>query len=330
MRSAIRIILLLVLALTQAALAVPDRDARGDSIENFTALQSKIKVTLPQRNFVEGERIPLNYSIFNTGKEVVRLFPAGDYRYSFQIIIKDEDDRLLAPIEDPDFHDPILKRRNTIVNLVGDENKEIILHKNESFSKTIYLDELYSFHPGHKYFVTGYFYPNYTEDKKSFLRSENTSSFLFQKAKRDRNYTPLAQNIGETGKITPEETIFLFLGSEMKKNWESHFKWIDFSEYILNYDRFSGMYVESPVSDRDSVVEEFKEYLTTAPSGNLKYFKVLKVDYPSKNDARVQVYVERMQGRFKTRYEYSYSMKKNEGDHFGFWQIKNLLVKVKK
>jgi len=310
--------------------AVPDRDARGERVENFTALQSRIKIQLPQRNFLEGERIPLQYSITNSGKEVVRLFPAGDYRYSFQIIIKDEDDRLVSPLEDPDFQDPILKRRSTVLNLVGDENKEITLHRHETFSKSIYLDELYSFQPGHKYFITGYFYPNYTEDKQSFLRSENTASFLYQKNKRDRNFSISTQNNSEFGRITPEETIFLFLGAEMKKNWESHFKWIDFSEYILNYDRFSAIFVDSPVSERDSIIEEFKDYLTTAPSGVLKYYKVLSVDYPSQNNARVQVYVERMQGRFKSRYEYSYSMQKDDKNRTEFWQIKNLLVKVKK
>ncbi|BDA78980.1 hypothetical protein LPTSP3_g19100 [Leptospira kobayashii] len=320
----------LILSFTSSLFAIPDRDARGERVENFVALQSKIKVSLAKRNFTEGERIPLQYSIQNTGKEVVRIFPAGDFRYSFQIIIKDEDDRLVAPLEDPEFHDPILKRRTTVVNLVGDENKEIALHRNESFSKIIYLDEYYSFLPGKKYFITGYFYPNYTEDKDSFLRSENTSSFLLEKSNKERNFTPLAQNLGETGFVTPEETIFLFLGSEMKKNWESHFKWIDFSEYILNYDRFSTVYAESHASDKDAIVEEFKRYLTESPSGKLKYFKVLSVDYPSKNDARVQVYVERMIGRFKTRYEYSYSLKKDEGNRVGYWQIKNLLVKVKK
>ncbi len=315
---------------TMSLFSFPDRDARGERVENFVALQSRIKVSLSQRNFQEGERITLHYSIQNVGKEVVRIFPAGDFRYSFQIIIKDEDDRLVPPLEDPEFHDPVLKRRTTVVNLVGDENKEISLHRNESFSKTIYLDEYYSFQPNKKYFITGYFYPNYTEDKSSFLRSENTASFLLQKSKKERNFTPIAQSLGETGVITPEETIFLFLGSEMRKNWESHFKWLDFSEYILAYDRFSSVYIDSHVSDRDAVVEEFKQYLTSSPSGILKYFKVLSVDYPSRNDARVQVYVERMQGRFKTRYEYSYSLKKDEGMRVGYWQIKNLLVKVKK
>ncbi len=329
MNLGIKIILCFCL-LPKVLFAFPDRDARGDSIENFTALQTKITLTLPQRNFVQGERIPLNYSIYNTGKEVVRLFPAGDFRYSFQIIVKDEEDRLVAPLEDPEFHDPILKRRTTVVNLVGDENKEITLHKNESFSRTINLDELYHFDPDKKYFLTGYFYPNYVEDKKSFLRTDNTLSFLYQKAKRDRNFTPMAQNFSDSGKLQPEEIIFLFLGSEMKKNWEGHFKWIDFSEYILNYDRFSSIYAESQLTDRDAIVEEFKDYLTTLPSGPLKYFKVTGVDYPSKNDARVQVYVERLQGRFKSRYEYSYSLKRNENDRLGYWQIKNLLVKVKK
>ncbi len=324
------ILIICLLALTEISYAFPDRDARGEHVENFTALQTKIRVSLGQRNYLDGERIPLQYSIFNSGKEVVRLFPAGDFRYSFQVIIKDENDGIVAPTEDPEFHDPILKRRTTVVNLVGDQNKEIILHRNETFSKTIYLDEHYSFSPGHKYFVTGYFYPNFTEDKQSFLRSENSATFLFQKSKKERNFTPNSQSLSDHHKITPEETVFLFLGAEMKKNWESHFKWIDFSEYILNYDKFSAVYAESPITERDAIVEEFKDYLTTTPSGTLKYFKVLSVDYAGKNDARVQVYIERMLGRFKTRYEYSYSMVRNENDRYGYWQIKNLLVKVKK
>ncbi|MDF3820538.1 hypothetical protein P3G55_11530 [Leptospira sp. 96542] len=320
---------LLILFLTQSVFAFPDRDARGERVDNFVALQSKISVSLTKRNYTSKERIPLTFSITNTGKEVVRIFPSFDYRYSFQIIIKDENDRILSPIEDPEFPDPVLKRRTTIVNLVGDENKEISLHRNETFSKTIYLDEHYSFPREQMFYVTGYFYPNYTEDKSAFLRSQNTASFFFSNPKSEERESVKKQII-ENGGLSPEETIFLFLGSEMKRHWEYHFKWIDFSEYILGYDRFSVPFSESPEAERDSIVEEFKEYLTTSPSGVLKYFKVLNVDYPSKRDARVHVYVERMMGRLKTRYEYIYTLKQEEGNRSSFWQIKNLLVKVKK
>ncbi|XDD44155.1 hypothetical protein AB3N58_07400 [Leptospira sp. WS60.C2] len=314
---------------TQSLLAFPDRDARGERVDNFVGLQSKISLNLTKRSYEAGERIPLTFTVTNTGTEVVRIFPSFDFRYSFQIIVKDGNDRILTPIEDPEFPDPILKRRTTIVNLVGDENKEISLHRNESFSKTIYLDEHYQFLPDQSFYITGYFYPNYTEDKSAFLRSQNTVGFLFQNAKQVRKDSASRQ-ITESGGLSPEEIIFLFLGAEMKKRWEYHFKWIDFSEYILAYDRYSSAYAEASVGERETIIEDFKEYLTESPSGVLKYFKVMSVDYPSKRDARVQVYVERMMGRFKTRYEYIYTLRQEEGSRVGFWQIKNLLVKVKK
>ncbi|MGV3666218.1 MAG: hypothetical protein ACO1NV_08805 [Leptospira bouyouniensis] len=309
--------------------AFPDRDARGERIDNFVALQSKISLNLTKRSYEAGERIPLTFTVTNTGKEVVRIFPSFDFRYSFQIIVKDGNDRILTPIEDPDFPDPILKRRTTIVNLVGDENKEVSLHRNESFSKTIYLDEHYRFLPDQKFYITGYFYPNYTEDKSAFLRSQNTVGFLFQNSKVERKESA-GRQLTESSGLSPEEIIFLFLGAEMKKRWEYHFKWIDFSEYILAYDRYSSAYAEANIGEQETIIEDFKEYLTESPSGTLKYFKVMNVDYPSKRDARVQVYVERMMGRFKTRYEYIYTLRQEEGSRVGFWQIKNLLVKVKK
>ncbi|WP_322113532.1 hypothetical protein [Leptospira paudalimensis] len=321
--------ILLGFLVSETLFAFPDRDARGERVDNFVALQSKISLTLTKRSYEAGERIPLTFTVTNTGKEVVRIFPSFDFRYSFQIIVKDENDRILTPIEDPDFPDPILKRRTTIVNLVGDENKEISLHRNESFSKTIYLDEYYQFLPDQKFYITGYFYPNYTEDKSAFLRSQNTVGFLFQNSKQIKKES-VNRQITENGGLSPEEIIFLFLGAEMKKRWEYHFKWIDFSEYILAYDRYSSAYAEASVGERETIIEDFKEYLTESPSGVLKYFKVMSVDFPSKRDARVQVYVERMMGRFKTRYEYIYTLRQEEGNRVGFWQIKNLLVKVKK
>ncbi|MCW7462519.1 hypothetical protein [Leptospira limi] len=321
--------ILLGFLVSETLFAFPDRDARGERVDNFVALQSKISLTLTKRSYEAGERIPLTFTVTNTGKEVVRIFPSFDFRYSFQIIVKDENDRILTPIEEPDFPDPILKRRTTIVNLVGDENKEISLHRNESFSKTIYLDEYYQFLPDQKFYITGYFYPNYTEDKSAFLRSQNTVGFLFQNSKQIKKES-VNRQITENGGLSPEEIIFLFLGAEMKKRWEYHFKWIDFSEYILAYDRYSSAYAEASVGERETIIEDFKEYLTESPSGVLKYFKVMSVDFPSKRDARVQVYVERMMGRFKTRYEYIYTLRQEEGNRVGFWQIKNLLVKVKK
>lgn len=306
----------------------PERNARGETSENFLLLQSKIQVSLSQRTFKEGDRIPLLFQIQNTGKEVIRIFPSQDFRQTFQLVIKDKENRIVVPIEDPEFSDPILKRRSLVLNLSGDETKEIILHKGDSFAKTIYLDEFYAFNPNEEYQVKGYFFPNYQEDKTHFVKTLNSAAFFYEPRAKTATQRSLTSGQGESPGVSPEETIFLFLGSELKKNWESHFKWIDFSEYILGYDKFAEAYSEGSPTDRQLIVEEFKRYLTDSPSGNLKYYKVLSVDYLSPTDAKVQVYVERAVQRYASRYEYIYTLKKSETGNY--WKIKNLLAKVRK
>ncbi len=306
----------------------PERNARGETSENHLLLQGKIEISLPQKTFKEGDRLPLLFQIQNTGKEVVRIFPSQDFRNTFQIIVKDKENRIVTPIEDPEFADPILKRRSLVLNLSGDETKEIILHKGDSFAKTIYLDEFYAFSPNEEYQVRGYFFPNFQEDKNHFVRSKNSPAFFLEPKVRTASARSLTSGFSETPGVSPEETIFLFLGSELKKNWESHFKWIDFSEYILGYDKFAESYSESSPTDRQLIVEEFKRYLADSPSGTLKYYKILSVDFLSSSDAKVQVYVERAVQRYSARYEYIYTLKKSEVGNY--WKIKNLLAKVRK
>ena len=152
-------------------------DVRGNRNENFLELQGKASISLNKMAFSPGEEIHLDFTIKNYGEEVIRFYPTTANLKSFQFVINDENDESLSPKDQLKKEDKKLKRRNRIVNLEGDVVKEILIHKGESFTKRFNLSEFYEFEQGKKYYVTGYFYPNYLEDDTTFLKTENHSIF---------------------------------------------------------------------------------------------------------------------------------------------------------
>ncbi|MCE9499103.1 MAG: hypothetical protein K8R21_01085 [Leptospira sp.] len=325
-------LLLFGIFLSQILNAFPDRDARGNYSENTLHLQSKVNLKLSGISFKSGDDIHVDFSIRNTGNEVLRIFPAEGNFTTYQLVLVDENDeyakrRDFIPEEQKDR---VLSRRNKSVNLVGDAVKEIIIHKGETFTKRFRINDLFELIPGKKYFVSGYFYPNYTEDTKAFIKSENVSHFFIDTRKDGSFYPKFPDSDLGTEGLTPEETIFLFLGAEMKKNWENYFKFISFPEFIMAYDRFSGEYINSDVRMKQALVEDFKKYLTEARSGRLKYYKVLSADKINSSLSKVNVYVEREQERIPSRFEYQYTLRKGEDALNGFWKISGVVVKVKR
>lgn len=345
------VVSLFLLLFPFALFSFPDRDARGAFTENFTHLQVKATLHLPSVSYQEGKDIPLEFKIFNHGKEVVRIFPAIQTKETFQFQIRDQENNLVEEIDesiskpwDPRSQKDLLQaRRNHIENAKGDASKEIALAPGESFSYRLFLNEKYRLTPGKKYSVIGYFYPNATESKKNlllggnesegknvFLRTDNSISFFYEKRRIEKIESGIPNISSESGGISPEETVFLFLGAEMKKNWGNYFKWIDFSDFILAYDSFSSEYIEANPRDRDSVVEEFKKYLITLPSGKLKSFKIIGVDSKNSMEARVRVYAERSEERIPTRYEYEYNLRKISENSSSNWKIHGVVARIRK
>lgn len=330
--------------------AYPTRDARGNFTENFTHLQVKFFISMERLSYKEGEDIPLEFHVQNFGKEVVRIFPATDYRSTFQLQIRDQNNRLvplrLNPVEsNPRYsRDPIQKARNHIENLKGDESKEIALAPGEKFSFRIILQEEYDIYPSNTYTLVGYFYPNPTESLKNqylggnfsegrlaFLRSENTLRFEYEPRRKIQEFSGIPEGNIEFGEgISPEETIFLFLGAERKKKWENYFKWLFIPDFILAYDKYSAVYVHAGDQEKEFIEEEFKKYLTTLPSGILKYFKITGVDKIHENEARVRVFAERVRERIPTRYEYEYVLRKNPYEPYSYWKIHGVTARVRR
>lgn len=334
-------VFLFFLSLLTALESYPDRDARGNHTENFTHLQVSAALRMGSVSYREGEDVELEFKVSNHGKEVVRIFPANDWRQTFQLQIRDETNRL---VEAQEFvsSDSLQIRRNTQQNLAGDLSKEISLSPGESFTYKILLQEQYQLATGKKYFITGYFYPNATESKKniflggnqsegmlSFLRTENTVRFFYEARRKEPLRSPIADSgLSTAAGVSPEETIFLFLGAELKKNWAHYYKWVHIPDYILAYDQFAGVYLNSTDRERELIEDEFKKYLSTQPSGRLKYFRVTDVERLTRNESKVKVYVERLEERIPTRYEYEYTLKKE--DSSSLWKIYGIVARVRK
>ncbi|MBE7411206.1 MAG: hypothetical protein L6Q54_00480 [Leptospiraceae bacterium] len=309
--------------------SIPDRDARGNHTQNYLHLQGKIQISLSKIHYNYGDNIFLNFSVTNSGNEILRIFPVEKKFTTFQVVILDENNEKVKRSEEGDFSEEIRTKKTSIVNLAGDEVKEILLNANETYSRKLNLTRNFDLKPGKKYYVQGYFYPNFLEENV-FLKSKNTAFFYIEN-KKDEEFVPkLPTGDLRNEGISPEETIFLFLGAEMKKNWENYFKYIDFSEYILSYDRFSRDFTESDPESKQVVLESFKRHLTETKSGILKYYKVLSVNRINPTVSRVNVYVEREQERIPSRFEYQYTLKKSEEEPTPFWKISNLIVKVRK
>lgn len=332
--------------------AFPDRDARGNYTENFTHLQVQVRISMRSLNYREGEDVAMEFHVRNHGKEVVRIFPATNALETFQLQIRDENNRLIPLLENSDYQpwnpkyqkDRNQSLRNHMENLVGDASKEIALSPNETFSYRILINEYYDIKPGMHYTVNGYFYPNATESKKNlllggtdsegrlaFMRAENTLRFLYENRRKEPTVSGIKeQNLVTESGVSPEETIFLFLGAELKSNWSNYFKWLHLPDFILAYDRFSGVYLSATDREKELIEDEFKEYLTTLPSGKIKYFKVIGVDRVSPRESKVKVYVERLEEKVPTRYEYDYSLKKDPSQRESLWKIHGVVARVRK
>ncbi|TGJ99747.1 hypothetical protein EHO59_15600 [Leptospira semungkisensis] len=327
-----RILLIsITLILTGASLnAYPNRNARGEVSENYIQAQGIVDIKIPKMQFREKEPVSAVLSVKNTGNEVLRIFPYGKDLRSFQVLVRDEDGRTVTKLEEEPKQDPVLRRRNKVENLVGDEVKEIILHKDETFSKEIRLDRIYELEAGKKYFVTAYFYPNISEYGDHFIRSESHPYFSVEERKKDWILPGVPYQDPQTDGLEPEEVIHLFMGAEKKQNWKLHFKWIHFPEYILAYDRYAKDWQQAEEAEKDFVLEEFRNYLSENRSGVLQYYKILGVEKVSSNLSKVRVAVERRVNKIPVRYEYEFTLRRVPEDSGQFWKVANLLAKVRK
>ncbi|MBL8020180.1 MAG: hypothetical protein JNM27_10990 [Leptospirales bacterium] len=306
-------------------------DMRGDATVDDVSRYVDVRLDLDRILYSPGQDIPVRYRVTNRGYRIFRLFPNEDARRSFQFLVEDKAGHEITPIEKP----RTMRREDggkPVRDLVGNAVKEIILHPGETFEKTIYLNDLYDFKPGEEYRVCAYFKPE--SDSEAVVRSRGWTRLRLERVKQ----APLAESqdvVGDPGQgLSPEETVYLFLSAELKKNWSHYLKHLDLTRYITSYDRYALQFAGASDLERPDIIRKFSTYLTTRPSDQLKRFRITRTDYEKDRDgelatrgnAKVTVQADRDSDGFQVRYEYVFTLVRAEQP--GFWKIVHVSARV--
>jgi len=313
----------------------PALDFRGDHTVNYFSRYSDIVIQTDKVQYDAGEEIPVKFRITNTGYQVIRIYPSSEMNRSFQFMVLDARGR---EIESDAEHMKGSRRypnAKKVVSYEGESVKEIILHPEETYEKTIYLNDLFTLSPGQEFRVSGYFYPDVHQE--FFVRSSNQIKVRIGRDRRSDflNEDHSFQTNPENPSLSPEETVYLFLSAELKKNWPNYLKYLELNKYITAYDRFATRFAEASEMERPVILKDFGDYLSGGRSEELKRFKIIQVKFDRALSGKILdhgrsyviVHAERDTRGFIERYEYTYSLEKSL-DRDGFWKIVHVTARL--
>jgi len=306
----------------------PRHDLRGNTTIDYFTRYATVTIELDRIFFDPGDDIPVHFKITNTGYRTLRIYPFSDNR-SFQFLVVDKKGREVIPVELPDTERRIRETGVQVVSFEGEPVKEIILHPEESFERLIYLNDTYSLKAGEEYRISGYFYPDARHE--FFVRSNNLARVRIGKKRETIYFTDRSQYHHLTGgrsELTPEETIYLFLSAELNHKWENYLKYIETDKFITSYDKYASRYAIASAMERPSILDDFKDYLTTRKDEMLKRFRVSQTDYDrdaagqlvDNGRGYVTVVADRETRGYVVHYEYKYTLERSRSND-AFWKI---------
>lgn len=282
------------------------------------------EIFLDRNLYEESEIIPIHFKVKNIGYETFRFYLQQDYKKSFVLEILNErgenieSELKIAYTKEFDLSSI---QKNRVEDLEGNPVKEILLHPEEEFIKTYYIKGI----PKGNYTLIGYFKPIPFDPKyEKHLRfiSKNSFQIFIQKEKSVYKFEDEIE-LQKEAIPTPEETVNLFLMAEYHKNWDNYLKYIELQEFISSYEFFSNQYENSNPKEKQNVLNQFKKFLTNQNIDPILGFKIKKVEYLERDQAKVFVEVKRGTFNYKVLYLYEYFLKKKQ-----VWKITGVLVSI--
>lgn len=311
------------------------RNPGGKMTINQMSRYSRVELESARTRFGSGESIKIRFRIKNTGYQIFRFYPQLTWPGSFKFLVIDKYGREIKPKKNTFYSRD--NQTKTVINTNGDRVKEIILHPNEVFEKSIPIDQLYHFAPGNLYRISGYFWPK-PGDREYFIRSINTLRIRIDSPTNIHENQVAQRESGSAAPlVTPEETVFLFLAAEMRQNWNNHLKYLDLKRYITSYDRYASQYAQATVSRKPIIIEKFKSYLMTNPADKLMKFKITGSEPErmkngaAKENGRYIVIVSALRAErgYSARYEYKYTLQQFLDQRIRHWKIINVEATIK-
>ena len=305
----------------------PRRDVRGVPTINQFSRYGEATLKFRKTLYEPGEKIPVTFRIRNRGYTTIRIYPSLRPNRSFQFLVTDRNGREVPLRFNSAAHQRREHGRRT-VNHLGEAVKEVILHPGESFQKVIFLNDFYQLEPGRRYRIRGYFYPDARNG--FFVRTVNMSLLRIAR-NRELNYrTRGSQDFFRDSlpAISPEETVFLFLSAEMRRNWRNYMKYLDLRKYIMAYDRFASKYAAASQLEKPILLRRFERFLTGEPADRLKSFRITKKEFDRSENgeiipggrAYITVRAERRNESFSLFYNYRFVLEHSRVRE-GFWKI---------
>ena len=308
------------------ALAAEGRDPRGEPTTNNFSRYGQAELAVPRTAYRPGEPLNVTFRIRNKGYQTIRIYPALTPNTSFQFLVTDRKNREL-PLRAGNLP-PRARPEDSTVDLAGDAVKEVILHPGETFTRSIRLDRLYAFKQGEEYRILGYFYPD--PRRTFFVRTANIVRVRLDRGQAALRKAALPEEFFNDSipDVSPEETVYLFLSAEIRRNWTNYLKYLDLRKFVLAYDRFASRYAAAPEYGKPEVLREFQRFLTRNPTDSLKYFRIVKKEFDrvqdgdTKDNGRVFVTVraERSTRGYSVVYNYKYTLERDRR-RSGFWRI---------
>lgn len=284
------------------------------------------EIFLDRNLYEESETIPIYFKVKNIGYETFRFYLQQDYNTSFGLEIineRGEDISSQLKISYTKEFDLSSIQKNKIEDLEGNPVKEILLHPEEELVKTYYITRI----PSGNYTLIGYFKPipfDPRYEKNLRFISKNSVQIFIQKEKSVYKFEDEI-DLQKEAIPSPAETIYLFLMAEYHKNWDNYLKYIELKEFIFSYEFFSNQYENSNPKEKQNLLNKFKKFLTNQNVDPLLSFKIKKVEYLEKDQAKVFVEVKRGTLNYKVLYLYEYFLKKKQ-----VWKITGVLVSILK
>lgn len=310
-------------------------DLRGDRSINYFSRYGRTRLQLSKTLFEPGENIPVKFRIKNKGYTTIRIYPSFFTGKTFMFQVTDMAGRELTMLAEA-WQDRTDERGEPIKQIFGDLVKEIILHPGESFEKEILLNKLYKFEPGGEYRIRGYFYPDYR--RKFFTATVNVIKVrLATRGENNRGKELFNRELSYDSmpQLSPEETVYLFLSAEMRKNWKNYLKYLEIRKYITAYDRFASHFASASVIEKPRILKRFAMFLRGEPADSLKHFKIIKKEFDRTGSGEIKesgrayitVHAERESKGYSVLFNYVYSLERVRNSP-GFWKITHVTANI--
>lgn len=277
----------------------------GTGIFDPSAL--KLYIKLDKRNFFSDERVMLRMRVKNESGNKVFFHVydtlqdnSQDYS-TFQPVVFD-----MTGHEAETTVEHKLKE-HPVEKIIGSlEPRMVELGPGESIEHKIDVKTLYNLDLNKNYRIKAYFFPNF--ENSGVIKSGNELIF---KIIAEKHLNKVSRVDSVKRGISPQEIILLLLNAEKHKDWNRFLKYVNIEKFIHTYPDFVRRYRTASADDKDSIEQEFCNYLARERDDYLMKFKILKQDIENDDQiAYVEVMVDRYGIKRTNRYKYRYKLER--------------------